>query len=49
MIQPQEIDKNEEGAITLDDNRTDFFKQLEKECEEIRREMENQKEVSENG
>lgn len=39
-MQPQKIDKNEEGAITLDDNREDFFAKLERECAEIREKQE---------
>lgn len=42
-MQPQKIDKNEEGAITLDESREDFFSQLERECEEIREEMAKEK------
>ena len=38
-MQAQKIDKNDENAITLDDNREEFFAKLEEECEEIRREM----------
>lgn len=42
-MKPQKIDKNEEGAITLDDNREDFFSKLERECAEIREEQEKEK------
>lgn len=43
MMQPQKIDKDEEGAITLDEGREDFFSKLERECAEIREEQEKEK------
>lgn len=38
-MQAQRVKKTDKGAITLDDSREAFFKQVEKECEEIRKGM----------
>lgn len=38
-MQAQRMGKDEKGAITLDENRAEFLAKLERECEEIRREM----------